>query len=160
MDSQKVTWSQMNPLPDDILEDSIVVDASWNMLEKMFFPENNSFYPSKAWFLALDAFGVPSNEVNLGISPGVLHEFLKSCDLRKIEDGKKMDHLLVQVCSGIKDRMAKVGNPTGEAFCSFHFKVISQYQPVEGTVILMKNVTILPDCIINLTLDNVLRVFN
>ena len=161
MASQFLSWSQMNGLPDDILEDSenpISPETSWNDIEKLFNPYKTPFYPSAAWCEALKLLNIDITEANLGIVSGTLHPALEEFNISKITEGCKVERLIVQMTSNIKDRMSKVSDPTGETLCSFHPKVISQFNPVEGSVIIVKNVTVLPELVLNLTLDNIVRI--
>src|SRR5574343_1274437 len=161
MTSQFMSWSQMNGLPDDILEDSdypTTPESSWADLEKLFNPEKNPFYPSSAWCEALKVLNIETTESNLGISSGPLHPVLAEYNISKITPGCKVERLIVQMISNIKDRSSKVSDPTGETLASFHSKVISQFNPVEGSVLILKNVTVLPEMILNVTLDNIVKI--
>ena len=124
----------------------------------LFNPDKNPFYPSPAWHETLNLLTIQPTEANLGLAPGALHPVLAEFNISKISSGSKTERLIVQMTSNIKDRISKVSDPTGETLCSFHSKVISQYNPVEGSVLVLKNVTVLPELILNLTLDNIVKI--
>lgn len=146
MASQFLSWSQMNGLPDDILADSEVpkpAGTSWTDLQILFSPEREPFNPSPAWHEALKQRPV-----------------LAPWSLCQVSAGCKAESLAVQLTSNLRDRACKVADPTSECLCSFQGKVISQYNPVEGSVLILKNVTVLPGLVLNITIDNIVKIIN
>lgn len=157
--TQYPNWSQMSMLPNSLLEDDEAINVTWDDLRLRWNPERTPFISSIFWKAALNALNIPIDEVHLGLSIGLLKPPFSDCNLSIIQENTKAHTLIVQITSAIKDRAMRVSDMTGDAMCSVHPKVISNYPLQEGCVLALKDITILPGKILNLTESNILKIF-
>jgi Homologous recombination OB-fold protein len=156
--TQSISWSQVSRLPDTLLDEE-GGGMQWEDLYGKWNPPCPSFVPSVHWQAGLSALKIPLDDVHLGVTTGCLKPPFNEFSLNKIQECTKASKLLVQISSPLKDRKIKVCDMTGEAVCSVHIKVITQFSLQEGFVLLLHNVTVLPGLILNLTHSNIAKVF-
>lgn len=159
MVSQYLGWSQMSGLPDDLLDDPIPHTRNWTDLKSLWSPPKPVFCASIAWQSALISLNLPTSDINLGLTQGPFDPFSTQSTLSNLTPCSKSENLLFQLASPIKNRLVKVSDPTSETFCTLHPEILSRYNLSEGSVIISKNTTILPELLINLTLSNIVKVF-
>ena len=149
----------MSNLPDDLLEDNDPEELTWQELINRWNPPKNLFVASDHWKEALINLNIPIDNVHLGLVKGPLKSPLNEFNLSNIQELTKVSVILVQINGILKDRQVKVCDITSEAICNVHPKVISKYILQEGIVPLLRNITILPGLFLNLTENNIDKIF-
>lgn len=133
-------------------------DITWEQIRRMWNPPKAQFSPSTQWLEMLKRLGIPLDEVHTGRErDGILMPPFDTQNLSHYSSPKT--GLLVTMITDLDDKgVGQLQDMKGEVTAYFHSLVLERYSLRRGSVLTLKDCTVLPRNSLNVLLSNVSEV--